>query len=255
MPGVLGYRPQDPQLTGDEHFFRLLGLLLGEVKLLLAEPLDDPTRVPSYRGRLQRRPGAAWSGRRGRRAFSDYRNHALRNTFYSLLDEVLSPAEFSSREEIHETLVKVLARTLGSFSALYYLDRERRGDLSDRMRNLDRSWIEGGVERDACVGSPRFESPGPPREAGAAHSRIERLAERFGGDVEPPSTPFFFGETPGLGAASASRRRLPRVGDHLANAGLLSVRCWLRHPCSYRRHGGSAGLETAYPSGLGSAAI
>ena len=230
VPGVLGYKPQDPELTGDEQFFRFLGFLLSEVKLLLAEPLDDPKRVPSYRGRLQRRPGPAWSRRRGRRAFSDYRNNALRNTFYSLLDEVLSPAEVSSREEIHETLVKVLARTLGSFSALYYLDCERRGDLSDRMRNLDRSWIEGSVERDACDGSPRFESTAPPREAGAARSEIERLAERFGGDVEPPSTPFFFEETPGLGSASASRRRLARVGDHLANAGLLSVRCWLRHP-------------------------
>ena len=226
-PGVLGYKPQDPQLSGDEQFLRFLGLLLGEVKLLLQEPLSDPKQFPSYLGRLQWR---ADSGRRGHRELSDYRDHALRSMFYSLLDEVLSSAAVSSPEEADETVVKVLARTLGSFSALYYLDGERRGNLSDRTRRLDRFWMEGCGEWDAPDDSSRPASHGPRGEAAGAHSQITRLAECFPGDIELPSAPFFFSEASVIRSAPAIRGRLRRVGDHLANAGLLSLRSWLGHP-------------------------
>ena len=226
VPAMLGYKPQNPNLTGDEQFFRFLGLLLGEVALLLREPLSDPKQFHSYRGRLQWR---ADSGRRERRELSDYRDHALRSMFYSLLDEVFSSAAVSSREEAEETLAKVLARTLGSFSALYYLDGERRANLSDRMRRLDRSWMKGRGDQDTFDDSSRPASLGPRGEEVGTHPQITRLAERFAGDVGPASA-FFFSEAPGVSPAPTSRGRLRRVGDHLTNSGLLSVRSWFHHP-------------------------
>ena len=230
VPAVLGYKPQDPNLTGDEQFFRFLGLLLGEAALLLQEPSIDPKQFPSYRDRLQWRAGPGRQERQERQELSDYRDHALRSMFYSLLDEVFSSAPVSSREEANETLAKILARTLGSFSALYYLDGERRGDLSDRMRQLDRSWMEGRGERDIFDDSSRPANLGRRGDEAEAQARITRLAERFAGDVEPSSAPFFFDEAPPIRSTPASRERLGNIGAHLTNAGLLSGRSWLDHP-------------------------
>ena len=229
VPGLLGYTAPAPELTGDEQFFRFVEFLINEVELLLHEPWSDPRQIPSYHGGLQWR---AEPGRRGHRELGDYRRHLLRSMFYSTLDEVWSSAGVLSGKAISETLVKVLARTLGSFSALYYLDGERRGNLSDRMRDLDRSWTEDSGERAVSGNSSGHENLATRGETGGARSRIEQLADFFPGELEPASTPFSFSEAPAMDFASTSRASSRRLSDHLANAGVLSARCWLHHPVS-----------------------
>ena len=225
VPELLGYAPRNPEITGDEHFFRLVGSLIGEVALLFEELSRDTTQLPSARFRL-RLSVEAEGRRKSPREFRNYQQHPVRDMLYRVLDEVSSCVSASPLEELRDTVAKVLARTLGSFSALYYLDCQRRGELSNRMRDLDHRWTAGSAESALSLSG----GTGPHGRTSRAHPQLAELAACFPSDIGGAGIAFSLGVPGTPHSQTPITEPLRRAAAHLLNAGLLSVRSWLRRP-------------------------
>ena len=136
VPKILHLPPEQPAARNDQEFLGLIGFLCGEARALLSESGDWTQFFRCY----DAVPGPVESllAAAGRPAnWPGYRHNAARESFYSILDQLLG-SDFASvpRKEAGAIVVKALAESVGAYAAMYHNWCEARHCDSDGMRRL-----------------------------------------------------------------------------------------------------------------------